>query len=114
MIFDCHHDKYAIAVMQKFPTAVANWNPRGDAGSPVYWWISDNGTGAVLSETNADFSLVSFPSEQDAWESAYLFSVLGKTVEDIKVAAYYLWILEGRPEGEALDNWLAAKGELEA
>ncbi len=32
--------------------------------------------------------------------------------EEIKVAAYYLWEKEGRPEGVEFDLWVRAKNEL--
>jgi hypothetical protein len=105
----CHHDPHAVAVLAKFPTATAVSN-RQDvaAGQPEFWWVI-NDTGAVLSEPGP----VYYPTEQDAWDAAYLISVRGVTVEQIRVEAFLLWELTGRPEGAALENWLDAKGDLE-
>lgn len=112
MMFDCHHDKKAVLVLAEFPTATGD-RQNTDPGEPQLWWVSDN-TGAILSETHTDGTQVYYPTEQDAWDGAYLISVLGKTTEDIQLAAYYLWEAEGRPDGEALANWIEAKGNLEA
>lgn len=101
-----HSDKDAILVVQKFPTAMAN-RENDPPEAEQHWWISDD-TDAVLSE-----EFVAYPTEADAWESAFLISVLGKTVHDIQVAAYFLWEAAGRPEDSALEFWLDAKGNLE-
>jgi hypothetical protein len=108
-----HHrsDKDAILVVQQFPTAVNN-KQNTDPGQTEMWWISDD-TGSILSETSPGGAQVYFPTEADAWESAYLISVLGRTVHDIQVAAYFDWENAGRPEGEDLEFWLDGKSSLE-
>lgn len=108
----CAHDPHTIAVIAKFPTAMANWDNISDPGTPQMWWISDN-TGTILSETYPSGAQITFPDEQDAWDSAYLFSVRGVTFHQVQVEAFLLWELTGRPEGTALENWLDAKGDLE-
>jgi hypothetical protein len=101
-----HSDKDAILVVQQFPTAMAN-RENDPPDAEQHWWISDD-TGAVLSE-----EFVAYPTEADAWESAYLISVLGRSVHDIQVAAYFDWENAGRPEGEDLEFWLDGKSSLE-
>jgi hypothetical protein len=31
--------------------------------------------------------------------------------QEMRDAAYYMWIQEGRPEGRALDHWLQVSGQ---
>jgi Protein of unknown function (DUF2934) len=45
-----------------------------------------------------------------SWETAMSERDDEKAVRD---AAYYLWLREGRPEGNALDHWLRAKAPSE-
>lgn len=101
-----HHpgDKHAL-VVEKFPTAMAN-KENDSPGEPEHWWISDD-TGAVLSGLYE-----SYPSEEAAWEGAYLAVVARTpTQEQLQIAAFLNWKAAGSPlfnPEVTLANWNVA------